>query len=285
MPLLYYWRADNYRNDLDIGAGFHLNQANPLMHSVESGESLWAFTRSRAGQYVLAAELVVKAKTFNPPGFKYGRYRLWGDIHHSRYFAVEGQESIESVVRSLSCSTNAAVLGHSFQGHAAVKAITLQDHYLLQAAAKALPLEPRARILPEDRLEALALLGDRVAVENLVREEQPGISQTRRQYLYREVPVRNPRLADKLQDLYEGHCQICQWHPREQYGVNLCQAHHIQWLSRGGDDRLENLVLVCPNHHVAIHRADAPLDFLNLAFDFGSHKENITMNVHLGSAE
>jgi 5-methylcytosine-specific restriction enzyme A len=31
MPLLYYWRGDNYRRDLDYGAGYHLNQANPLM--------------------------------------------------------------------------------------------------------------------------------------------------------------------------------------------------------------------------------------------------------------
>jgi hypothetical protein len=28
VPLLYYWRRDNYRRDLDTGAGYHLNQAN-----------------------------------------------------------------------------------------------------------------------------------------------------------------------------------------------------------------------------------------------------------------
>lgn len=30
MALLYYWRPDNYQRDLDFGAGFHLNQGNPV---------------------------------------------------------------------------------------------------------------------------------------------------------------------------------------------------------------------------------------------------------------
>jgi 5-methylcytosine-specific restriction enzyme A len=55
MSLLYYWRSDNYYRDLDMGAGFHLNQANPLLHRIDIGDSLWAFTRNREGAYVLAA--------------------------------------------------------------------------------------------------------------------------------------------------------------------------------------------------------------------------------------
>lgn len=44
-----------------MGAGYHLNQANPMLHEIDIGDSLWAFTRSKLGTYVLAAELVVKA--------------------------------------------------------------------------------------------------------------------------------------------------------------------------------------------------------------------------------
>jgi hypothetical protein len=86
MPLLYYWRGDNYYRDLDMGAGYHLNQASPLLHKIEIGDSLWAFTRRRDGIYVLAAELIVKAKTTNPPNFRYGKYRVWGDINYSSTF-------------------------------------------------------------------------------------------------------------------------------------------------------------------------------------------------------
>ena len=95
MPLLYYWRGDNYRRDLDFGAGYHLNQANPVLHQIEVGDSLWAFTRRTDGRYVLAAELVVRAKTLNPPNFRYGRYRVWGSLSLSRYFKTEGQPSVE----------------------------------------------------------------------------------------------------------------------------------------------------------------------------------------------
>ena len=36
MNLLYFWRGDNYRRDLDHGVGFHLNQASPLLHQILS---------------------------------------------------------------------------------------------------------------------------------------------------------------------------------------------------------------------------------------------------------
>ena len=108
-----------------------------------------------------------------------------------------------------------------------------------------------------------------------------GLSIERKQYLYTEAPLRNRRYAEELQEMYGGRCQICQWNPLEIYGFNLCHAHHIQWLSRGGKDGIENMMLVCPNHHGAIHRGDAPLDFGSQAFLFDQHSEKITLNHHL----
>jgi hypothetical protein len=281
MPLLYFWRGDNYRRDLDMGAGYHLNQTNPIMHLIDAGDSLWAFTRAKNGRYVLAAELVVRAKTINPPNFRYGRFRIWGDLGKSRYFKTEGQPGIEQIVRNLSCQVNADKLGQAFQGRAAVKRITYQDHMILSAAAKNLPLEPRAQILPEERLEAALLLGDEERVESLIRDEEPGIAEQRREYLYRQAPTRNRQFVVDLQSLYQGKCQICLWNPTNIYGHYLCQGHHFHWLSRGGEDSIENMVLICPNHHAAIHRCDAPLDFKDLTFDFGTHREPLQLNNHL----
>lgn len=281
MPLLYYWRGDNYRRDLDMGAGYHLNQANPLLHLIDIGDSLWAFTRTREGRYVLAAELIVKAKTENPPSFRYGRYRIWGDVKLTRYFQVEGQPSIEQVIRQLSCTTNARILGRSFQGWSAVKALRYEDHLILAEASRNLSLEPRARILPEERLEAALFLGDSVMVEQLIWDEKPGIAEQRQTYLYHQAVTRNPILVTELQELYGGKCQICLWNPQNHYGVNLCQSHHIHWLSRGGEDALPNMALVCPNHHAAIHKLDAPLDYKDFAFDFGIRREYIQLNRHL----
>ena len=281
MPLLYYWRGDNYRRDLDMGAGYHLNQANPKLHEIELGDSLWAFTRNKEGRYVLAAELVVKAKTENPPNFRYGRYRIWGDINQSRYFVVDGQPSVEQIIRRLSCKTDGRILGQSFQGRAAVKPLTFADHQILLAAAKELPPEPRARILPEEKLEAGLLLGDSYKISQLIKQEPHGIAEARQEYLYQQAPTRNPQLIANLHVLYEGQCQLCLWNPIDIYRNTLCHGHHIHWLSRGGADSLENLILVCPNHHAAIHKLDAPLDFRDLAFDFGTHREPVQLDYHL----
>lgn len=281
MALLYYWHRDNYVRDLDMGAGYNLNQSNPLMHELYPGQSLWAFTRASDGRYALAAEIIVRAKTFNAPSFRYGKYRLWGDLQKSRYFQVEHQPNIEQVIRSLSLKTGAVYLGQSFQGNAAVRRITTPDHFVLTAVAKDLALEPRARILPEEKLEAIVLLGDAEAVEKLIRSEPSGIAEKRREYLFGPAIMRNSQLAQQLQELYSGKCQICLWSPKDKYSYNLCHGHHIQWLSRGGEDVLENMALICPNHHAAIHRCDAPLDFKDLAFDFQSFREEIRLNLHL----
>ena len=280
MPLLYYWRADNYKRDLDLGAGYHLNQSNPLLHQIEIGDSLWAFTRDSNGSYVLAAELVIKAKTINPPNFRYGKYRIWGDLKKSRYFKVETQPRIEQIIRSLSVKANAEILGRAFQGHAAVRQITENDHQILTVASKNLELESRARILPEEKLEASLLLGDENAVEELLKDEESGIAEKRRQYLYSQAPTRNKKLVKELQKLYDGKCQVCLWNPRGIYGESLCHGHHVHWLSRGGEDCLENMILICPNHHSAIHGCDAPLDYADLSSDFGNHREQIQIANH-----
>ena len=46
MPLLYYWRHDNYVHDLGQGgAAYHLNQRSARLHRVDIGDSLWATRR------------------------------------------------------------------------------------------------------------------------------------------------------------------------------------------------------------------------------------------------
>ena len=281
MPLLYYWRNDNYVKDLDYGAGYHLNHSNPLLHDIDIGDSLWAFTRVKKTTYALACELVIKARTFNPPNFRYGKYRVWGDLEKSRYFNVNENISIEQIIRTFKISNKAQVLGQSFQGFASVKKISIAEHQVLAATSKNLKQEPRAKILPEERLEAELLLGNSQLVEQLVKSENPGISEARREYLYGTALNRNLLLVKKLRDLYQGRCQICGWNSLGIYNVNLCEAHHIQWLSRGGADELENMMLICPNHHAAIHKLDAPLDFKDFSFDFGNRREALSINHHL----
>lgn len=47
-----------------------------------------------------------------------------------------------------------------------------------------------------------------------------------------------------------------------------------------------NMVLVCPNHHSAIHRDDAAFDFMDHAFQFSNGlRERLAVNDHLPAAE
>jgi hypothetical protein len=281
VALLYYWKPSIYRSDLDEGASYNLNHANSLLHEIEVGDSLWAFTRNSKGDYVLAAELVVKSKTRNSPDFKYGPYRVWGDLNRSRYFDTEALESIESVLRSFNLTANASRLGQSFQGFASVRKLSEEEHRVLAEISKDYPLEQRAKLLPEEKLEQDIARGDGNVVEESLVSYEIGISVQRREYLIKSSPLRNRALAKKLLDLYEGACQICQWRPRDIYGVDACETHHIQWISRGGKDELKNLVLICPNHHRAIHRTDAAFDYGNFSFGFLDHNEILQMNCHL----
>src|SRR5262249_26511112 len=81
----------------------------------------------------------------------------------------------------------ADVLGRSFQGKAAVRALDEAGHRRLLAYAASLPLEPRARLLPEERLEALLLAGDENAVARLLHQEPAGLAEERRRYLVEVV--------------------------------------------------------------------------------------------------
>lgn len=281
MPLLFYWRYDNYLRDLDEGAGYHLNSRHDVLHEVGTGDSVWAITRRSDDVYCIAAELVIRSRTRNAPDYRYGAYRVWGDLNRSRYFHVDGQTDAEPLIRKLSPPTRAESLYHSFMGPGSVRRLSEQDHRILRVAARELSEEPRAQLIPEETLETVLYTGDRKVVRRYVQEQSHGWSTERQRTITREVPKRNRTLVEQLRDLYEGQCQICRWDPVDTYSEDLCEGHHIQWLSRGGEDRFDNLMLICPNHHRAIHRCDAPLDYEDLAFDFGTHRERLRLDRHL----
>lgn len=282
--VLYYWRPDNYARDRRFGFGYHLNQNSPALAGLAWGETIWAFTRDRVGRYVLAAALVVKSVTRNPPNYRYGRYRVWGDLERTRYFDIDVGPGAEELVRHLRVTTRADILAQSFQGHRAVKPLVESDHRLLMEFARDLPVLEQVRIYPEDEFEARLLLGHD-ARGAIVRESSTEYGM-RLRYLFETVDVtRVRRHVERLQQVYAGQCQICLFDPRDRYGRNLCHGHHIHWLSRGGDDAFENLVLVCPNHHAAVHQDDATFDYEDLAFRFSNGLvEPIELNHHLERA-
>ncbi len=106
-------------------------------------------------------------------------------------------------------------------------------------------------------------------------DEGPGLAAERRSYLYETSVSRARQHTQALRERYQDRCQLCAWCGREHYRHALCEAHHIQWISRGGADAPDNLVLLCPNHHRAVHAADAVLDFADMAFVFEEGRREV----------
>mgnify|MGYP003381022275 FL=1 len=64
-------------------------------------------------------------------------------------------------------------------------------------------------------------------------------------------------IKHKIITLYSGSCAICNWRATDElltirgntYYSFGCEIHHIEPVSKGGDESLSNLILLCPNHH------------------------------------
>lgn len=293
MDLLAYWKYNNYVRDLDEGAGFNFNSKQSRLHSaIQTGESLWLFTRvvpkSGLAQFRIAARLVVRSKTINPPGYKYGPYRIWGDLTHSRYYRVDSDavnDAFELLQKlpldsgSLG-SCDRTTLPHACQ---TIRATTKPASGLLEAFCSDLPVEERAyKVVDEVKLEN-AYQRTLPYFESVVREDHGGVSDQRKLALYSSY-TRNRQLVGELGSIYHGRCQLCGFDPLTLYSVEASEAHHIVYRSRGGDDILENLVLLCPNHHTVVHRNDATFDYAKLHFIFPNGRvEPLCINHHLRS--
>jgi hypothetical protein len=79
---------------------------------------------------------------------------------------------------------------------------------------------------------------------------------------------RNRFLADSLKSYYESRCQVCGHSFEPVYGAAYSESHHIQYLSDGGPDISENIVVLCPNHHRIVHATNARFERGILRYEF-----------------
>lgn len=287
--LLAYWRYDNYVRDIAEGAGFNFNSKQERLHSVlEEGDTLWLITGRREAQrvgmaYYIVAKLVIRTKTFNAPEYKYGKYRVWGDFKTSSYYKVGCQEA-SLLLRNLKFSTNSPIgindkeLSLYFQS---MRQLNHDDSKLLTQWCADIPIEQAAYdILPEYQLEMAIERGEE-SVKKIIQENRSGLAEYRINQLIQQ-PSRSKALSRQIHEMYHGRCQICGFDPILLYGVEACHAHHLMYLSRGGADSLDNMILLCPNHHSVIHATDAVFDFHDLSFVFAANqRERIALNYHL----
>ena len=66
---------------------------------------------------------------------------------------------------------------------------------------------------------------------------------------------RSPWISEHIKRKAKGVCQLCiQKAPfLNKKGVPYLETHHIIWLSKGGEDSIQNTVALCPNCHRKMH--------------------------------
>lgn len=73
---------------------------------------------------------------------------------------------------------------------------------------------------------------------------------------------RNPYISELAKRKASGICQLC-GNPapfKDIDGNPFLETHHIEWLSEGGQDIIENTVAICPNCHRKMHVLNLPKD-------------------------
>lgn len=74
--------------------------------------------------------------------------------------------------------------------------------------------------------------------------------------------VRDPHVVELARNRAKGICQLC-GEPapfNDNNGMPYLEVHHVEWLSRGGADKISNAVALCPNCHSKMHIVDDPAD-------------------------
>ncbi|MBE7123992.1 HNH endonuclease [Bacillus cereus] len=68
---------------------------------------------------------------------------------------------------------------------------------------------------------------------------------------------------------------MCEQHAsfRDKKGNLYLEAHHVEWLSEGGEDTIYNTVGVCANCHLKLHVLNLHEDVAKLERKIARHKQ------------
>ena len=89
-------------------------------------------------------------------------------------------------------------------------------------------------------------------------------------------------LIDNLKELYCYQCQICRINFRDKYNEDIAEAHHIKPFIESYNNDTDNLMILCPNHHRLLHKANPKFIRNKLMFRYpNGFEEKLLLNRHL----
>ncbi|WP_438496814.1 HNH endonuclease [Paenibacillus sp. IHBB 3054] len=96
----------------------------------------------------------------------------------------------------------------------------------------------------------------------------------------------NKKLIDDLKMRAGYCCQICRSSSMNDYGVSIVEGHHIESFSLTQNNKPENIMILCPDHHRLIHQAKGIFNKSNLTIEYASGKvDTIAIPLHLQRAD
>lgn len=89
-----------------------------------------------------------------------------------------------------------------------------------------------------------------------------------------EIFVRDEYVAEYTKRIANGKCQLCKKEApfKDKKGNPYLESHHIEWLSKGGSDSIDNTIALCANCHKKMHILDLKEDVEKLKKIASNHK-------------
>jgi hypothetical protein len=74
--------------------------------------------------------------------------------------------------------------------------------------------------------------------------------------------IRDKNIVIYVRERSRGICELCGLSApfTDYFGNPYLEVHHVVWISRGGEDSINNAVALCPNCHRKMHVLDSPKD-------------------------
>ncbi|WP_231478683.1 HNH endonuclease [Virgibacillus halodenitrificans] len=83
---------------------------------------------------------------------------------------------------------------------------------------------------------------------------------------YAKIFERDQFIVEYAKRWAKGYCQLCEKKAPflDKQGRPYLHTHHINWLSRGGEDTIGNVIALCPNCHERMHHLEDKRDISKL---------------------
>ena len=144
---------------------------------------------------------------------------------------------------------------------------TIRDVYIFPLKVKGLDHPPLLKKeLIENKEEIIRKKAHKLSFEELELRVKYSHNESGKREVISAVYERDQLVSEYAKRRANGICQLCNQPAPfcKLDGEPYLETHHIDWLSKGGFDVIENTVALCPNCHKKMHVLDVPADVVTL---------------------